>query len=61
MLVQKNYKNINQDISNFEIYKIIKQNKVDIVIIGQRTAGKWHNRFLRKISKVLGQTNLQLN
>ena len=28
-------KNINQDISNFEeIYKIIKQNKVDIVIIG---------------------------
>ena len=35
MQVQKIAKNINQDISNFEeIYKIIKQNKVDIVIIG---------------------------
>ena len=28
-------KNINQDISNFDaIYKIIRQNKIDIVIIG---------------------------
>ena len=50
-------KNINQDISNFEeIYKIIKQNKVDIVIIGpEEPLVNGITDFLKKKSvKVLG-------
>ena len=50
-------KNINQDISNFEeIYKIIKQNKIDIVIIGpEEPLVNGITDFLREKSvKVLG-------